>query len=47
MELELYEDKSHAWFNRQPDRTKTLKRMERFLVSRFELGKVENRIISE
>ncbi len=37
-ELEIYEDKPHAWFNREPDRTKTLKRMERFLVSRFELG---------
>ncbi|MHC4630550.1 MAG: alpha/beta hydrolase [Planctomycetota bacterium] len=38
-ELELYEDKPHAWFNREPDRTITLKRMERFLVSRFGLGR--------
>ena len=46
-ELELYEDKPHAWFNREPDRTKTLKRMEKFLVSRFKLGEVKNRIINE
>jgi len=38
-ELELYQDKPHAWFNREPDRTKTLKRIERFLVSHFELGR--------
>jgi len=36
-ELEIYEGKAHAWFNQEPDRTKTLKRMEKFLVSRFGL----------
>ncbi len=41
-ELELYEGKPHAWFNKEPDRTKTLKRMERFLVSQFGLGKGSN-----
>jgi len=38
-ELELYEGKPHAWFNKEPDRTQTVKRMERFLVSQFELDK--------
>ncbi len=38
-ELELYEGKPHAWFNKEPDRTKTIERMEKFLVSRFGLGK--------
>ena len=37
-EVEIYEGKPHAWFNKEPDRTKTLKRMEKFLVSQFELG---------
>jgi hypothetical protein len=36
-ELELYEDKPHAWFNKEPDRTETVKRMERFLIARFGL----------
>jgi acetyl esterase/lipase len=36
-ELEIYEGKPHAWFNKEPDRTKTLKRMEKFLVSQFGL----------
>lgn len=38
-ELEIYPGKPHAWFNKEPDRTTTLKRMERFLVSRFGLAK--------
>ena len=38
-ELEIYEGKPHAWFNKEPDRTKTLKRMEKFLMSRFGLEK--------
>jgi len=38
-ELAIYEGKPHAWFNKEPDRTKTLKRMEKFLVSQFGLGK--------
>jgi acetyl esterase/lipase len=37
-ELEIYEGKPHAWFNKEPDRTKTLKRMEKFLVSQFGLS---------
>ena len=36
-EIELYPDKPHAWFNFEPDRTATLKRMERFLVEQFQL----------
>ncbi|MBL7189687.1 MAG: alpha/beta hydrolase [Phycisphaerae bacterium] len=40
-ELQLYEDKPHAWFNKEPDRTEALKRMEKFLVSQFGLGKSE------
>ncbi len=40
-ELELYEGKPHAWFNKEPDRTEALKRMEKFLVSQFGLGKSE------
>jgi len=38
-ELEIYEGKPHAWFNKEPDKTKTLKRMETFLVSQFALDK--------
>jgi acetyl esterase/lipase len=38
-ELEIYEGKPHAWFNKEPDKTKTLKRMEKFLVSRLGLEK--------
>jgi dipeptidyl aminopeptidase/acylaminoacyl peptidase len=38
-EVELYEGKPHAWFNKEPDRTITLKRMEKFLVSQFRLSK--------
>jgi dipeptidyl aminopeptidase/acylaminoacyl peptidase len=37
-ELEIYEGKPHAWFNKEPDKTETLKRMEKFLVSQFGLG---------
>jgi dipeptidyl aminopeptidase/acylaminoacyl peptidase len=37
-ELEIYEGKPHAWFNKEPDRTETLERMEEFLVSQFGLG---------
>ncbi|MHC4123795.1 MAG: alpha/beta hydrolase fold domain-containing protein [Planctomycetota bacterium] len=36
-EAEIYEGKPHAWFNWEPDRTITLKRMEKFLVSQFNL----------
>jgi acetyl esterase/lipase len=41
-EVEIYEGKPHAWFNKEPDRTETLIRMERFLVSQFGLGKSKN-----
>lgn len=41
-ELELYKGKPHAWFNKEPDRTETLKRMERFLISQFRLGNARN-----
>lgn len=41
-ELEIYQGKPHAWFNKEPDRTITLKRMERFLVSRFDLADGKN-----
>jgi acetyl esterase/lipase len=36
-EIEIYEGKPHAWFNNEPDRTITLKRMEKFLVDQFDL----------
>jgi acetyl esterase/lipase len=36
-ELEVYLDKAHAWFNFEPDRSLTLKRIERFLVEQFHL----------
>ncbi len=36
-EVELYEGKPHAWFNKEPDRTITLKRVEKFLVEQFVL----------
>jgi len=36
-ELELYKDKPHGWFNNEPDRTITIKRMEDFIVLRFKL----------
>ncbi|MHC4442507.1 MAG: alpha/beta hydrolase fold domain-containing protein [Planctomycetota bacterium] len=36
-EVEIYKDKPHAWFNREPDRTICLKRMEKFLVEQFKL----------
>jgi len=36
-EIELYKDKPHAWFNKEPDRTITLKRMEKFLAEQFNL----------
>lgn len=36
-EIELYEGKSHAWFNFEPDKTITIKRMEKFLVEQFNL----------
>ena len=36
-ELEIYGGKPHAWFNKEPDRTVTYKRMEKFIVSRFNL----------
>jgi acetyl esterase/lipase len=37
-EIEIYEGKPHAWFNREPDRTICYERMEQFLVTRFDLG---------
>jgi acetyl esterase/lipase len=36
-EIEIYEGKPHAWFNNEPDRTITTKRMEEFIVSQFRL----------
>ncbi len=36
-EVEIYEVKSHAWFNTEPDRTRCYERMERFLVEQFGL----------
>ncbi len=40
-EIALYNDKPHAWFNREPDRTITVERMERFIVEQFNLPPVE------
>jgi acetyl esterase/lipase len=36
-EIELYQDKPHAWFNHEPDKMITLKRMEIFLTEQFNL----------
>ena len=36
-EVEIYEGKPHAWFNNEPDRTITTRRMEEFIVSQFKL----------
>ena len=36
-EIEIYQGKPHAWFNKEPDRTVTLKRMEKFLVEQLNL----------
>lgn len=36
-ELEIYAGKPHAWFNSEPDRSVTTRRVERFLVERFGL----------
>jgi dipeptidyl aminopeptidase/acylaminoacyl peptidase len=36
-EVEIYEGKAHAWFNKEPDRTICYDRMERFLVEQFRL----------
>lgn len=36
-EVEIYEGKPHAWFNIEPDKTITIKRMEKFLVEQFNL----------
>lgn len=41
-EIELYEGKPHAWFNNEPDRTVTLKRMEQFLVSQFNPARIKD-----
>jgi len=40
-EIALYNDKPHAWFNREPDRTITVERMEKFLVEQLYLPPVE------
>jgi acetyl esterase/lipase len=36
-EVELYKGKPHAWFNREPDRTIVMRRIEKFIVEQFEL----------
>ncbi len=36
-ETEIYPKKPHAWFNREPDRTIVLKRIEKFVVEQFDL----------
>lgn len=36
-EVEIYEGKPHAWFNKEPDRTVCYERMEKFLVEQFKL----------
>jgi acetyl esterase/lipase len=34
-EVEIYEGKPHAWFNKEPDRTAVYERMEKFIVEQF------------
>ena len=36
-EIEIYQGKPHAWFNREPDRTAVYHRIEQFLASQFGL----------
>ena len=36
-EVEIYDGKPHAWFNREPDRSICYDRMERFVVEQFGL----------
>ena len=36
-EVEIYEGKPHAWFNREPDRSTTTDRMIEFLIEQFKL----------
>ncbi len=36
-EVQLYPGKPHAWFNNEPDKTTTIKRMEKFIVDQFNL----------
>lgn len=36
-EAEIYPKKPHSWFNREPDRTIVMKRIEKFLVEQFDL----------
>jgi len=40
-EITLYDEMPHGWFNREPTRTITLERMERFIVEQFNLSPVE------
>lgn len=42
-EAEIYEGKPHAWFNRDPDLSITVDRVERFLEKHFELQRIESR----
>ncbi len=37
-EISLYDNKPHGWFNREPDRTILMKRMERFIMEQFNLS---------
>ena len=37
-EVEVYEDKPHGWFNHEPDRAKTIERMEQFLTRHFKVA---------
>ncbi len=36
-EIEIYDGKPHAWFNNEPDKTITIRRMEKFLVEQLGL----------
>lgn len=36
-EVELYHGKPHAWFNKEPDRTETMRRVEKFVMAQFGL----------
>lgn len=40
-ELELYEGKPHAWFNKEPDRSITYERMERFMVEQLSMERID------
>jgi hypothetical protein len=40
-EAEIYEGKPHAWFNREPDLSVTVDRVEKFLEAHFQVRRID------